>query len=241
MNTVTLKDRVDQNETAARANRQAFDAAGVTVFTLIGPAGSGKTSLIETLLLRLAPPARCAFILANQAADRQISRITRHGYPAVAIKTDSISAVQVQDAVKRLDLSQLDLLFIEADGNGLNSQSSNVGHHFRIGVFSAAGGDDKVNEFPSLVAGADLLLLTKIDLLPFVKFDLKVFADDIARIKRTLPTLQLSAQSGVGLDKVLDWVRTHGEARRAPRKENGDRALIQSCSTKRREESRGDP
>jgi hydrogenase nickel incorporation protein HypB len=204
-----LNDRSDANAKAAAANRAAFDAAGVTAFTVVGPAGSGKTSLIETLLLRLAPPTRCAFILANQAADRQISRITRHGYAAVPIKTDKISALQVQDAIQPLDLSQLDLLFIEADGNALNSQGSDIGHHYRLGVFSAVGGDDKVNEFPSLIAGSDLLLLTKIDLLPFVKFDLNVFADDVARIKPALTLLRLSVQSGEGMDIILDWVRSH--------------------------------
>jgi hydrogenase nickel incorporation protein HypB len=232
MNSLSSKDRLEANEAAARANRQAFDAAGVTAITVVGPAGSGKTTLIESLLLRLAPPMKCALVLASRAADRQIARITRHGYPAVAISTDNISAVQVQEAVKGLDLREIDLLFIEADGSAIDLQGSDLGQHFRVGVFSAVGGDDKVNEFPSLVAGADLVVLTKVDLLPFVKFNLKDFAGDIERIKRSLPLAALSVQSGEGMDRAVEWMRSQVAARRASG-EGGSGRVLMKCSTKR--------
>jgi hydrogenase nickel incorporation protein HypB len=208
MNPLQLKDRSEPNDQAACANRRDFDASRTTVVTFVGPAGSGKTSIIEELMLRLAPPLRAAAMICNLAADRQISRITRHGYPAVAVKTDHISAVRVREALPKLGLTGLDLLLIEADGNALNPAELDLGHHFRIGVFSAAGGDDKVNEFPSLVAGSNLVLLTKIDLLSFVKFDLDSFSEDIARIKANLPIIQASVQSGQGIQECVEWMES---------------------------------
>ena len=201
------KDPSDAGEKLARANRQAFDAAGVATFSIVGPAGSGKTSLVESLLLRIAPPLRSAVIMANLGADRQISRITRHGYQAIPIKADRLTANHVYEVLPQINLTDLNLLFIEADGNSPSAVELDLGHHYRVGVFSAAGGDDKVNEFPYLVARSDLVLLTKIDLMPFVTFDVKAFAEDVARIKPNLPLLQLSVQTGQGFNQVLDWVR----------------------------------
>jgi hydrogenase nickel incorporation protein HypB len=217
MNPLTSKYRSELNERAARANRENFDAAGVTSFTVVGPAGSGKTSIIEGLLLRLAPPLRSAVIMANLAADRQISRIMRHGYQTVPIKADTLAASHIRDVLPQLNLPDLDMLFIEVDGNSVSPVEFDLGHHYRIGVFSAAGGDDKANEFPQLVAKSDLVLLTKIDLLPFVHFDSRVFAEDIARIKPDLPVLQLSVQSGEGFSQLREWIRARIAASAATR------------------------
>ncbi len=210
MNSQKIPDRSELAEQqAARANREAFDAAGVTVISIIGPAGSGKTSVIEELMLRLAPPLRIAVMMCDAAADRHIAKICRYGYPAVAINTNRANALGIRDALPRVDLSGLDFLLIEADGNSIDSGEFNLGEHLRVAVFSAAGGDDKANDFPILVSHSDLILLTKIDLLPFVTFDLQAFALDIKRINSNLSILCVSVHSGEGIKDWLEWMEAH--------------------------------
>ena len=175
---------------------------------MVGPAGSGKTSAIEALLTRLDPELRVAVMVGNLAADRQVSRITRHGYQAVPLITDNLTAVHVRETLGQLDLRDLDLLVIEADGNALSPVEFDLGHHLRVCVFSLAGGDDKATEYPFLVAGSDLVLLTKTDLLPFVTFDLQVFCQDVQRLKPGMDIICTSAQSNKGIEDWVGWVES---------------------------------
>jgi hydrogenase nickel incorporation protein HypB len=213
MTPLDSKGRTRTNDQAASANRKDFSASGTVAIAIVGPAGSGKTSIIEELMLRLSPTLRSAVIMCNPAADRQISRITRHGFPAVAIEADNLSAVRVREALPKLNLSGLGALFIEADANALNPGELDFGHHCRVGVFSAAGGDDKGNEFPFLVSGSNLILLNKVDLLSLVKFDLRSFSADIARIEPNLSIVQVSVLSGHGIGQLAEWTVAQRHAR----------------------------
>ncbi|MGD0462209.1 MAG: hydrogenase nickel incorporation protein HypB [Tepidisphaeraceae bacterium] len=209
MKPVTLNERFELNNQIAQANRKDFDAAGLTVISVVGPAGSGKTSAIEALLTRLDPKVRAAVMVGNLAAERQVSRITRHGYQAVPLITDNLAAIHVRESLGQLDLQHLDLLVIEADGNALSPVEFDLGHHLRVSVFSVAGGDDKATEYPFLVAGSDLVLLTKTDLLPYVTFDIQVFRQDVERLKPGLNIIHASAQSNQGIEAWVGWVESH--------------------------------
>jgi len=209
METFTLNERFELNSQIAQANRKDFDAAGLKVISVVGPAGSGKTSAIEALLTRLDPKLRVAVMVGNLAAERQVSRITRHGYQAVPLITDNLTAVHVRETLGQLDLHDLDLLVIEADGNALSAVEFDLGHHLRVSVFSVAGGDDKATEYPFLVAGSDLVLLTKTDLLPFVTFDLHVFCQDVKRLKPGMEIIHASAQSNNGIEAWVRWVESY--------------------------------
>jgi hydrogenase nickel incorporation protein HypB len=209
MKSSSLADRFRLNSESAQANRKDFDAVGLTVISVVGPAGSGKTSAIEALLTRLDPKVRVAVIVGNLAAERQVSRITRHGYQAVPLITDNLTAVHIRQSLDRLDLQHLDLLIIEADGNALSPVEFDLGHHLRVSVFSVAGGDDKATEYPFLVAGSDLVLLTKTDLLPYVTFDIQVFRQDVERLKPRLNIIDACAQSNQGIKAWVSWVESH--------------------------------
>src|SRR5271154_7632688 len=108
MKTVTLNERFELNNQIAQANRRDFDAAGLKVISVVGPAGSGKTSAIEALLTHLDPKVRVAVMVGNLAAERQVSRITRHGFQAVSLITDNLTAVHVRETLGQLDLHDLD-------------------------------------------------------------------------------------------------------------------------------------
>jgi hydrogenase nickel incorporation protein HypB len=209
MKTFTLNERFQLNSQIALANRKDFEAAGLKVISVVGPAGSGKTSAIEALLTRLHPKLRVAVIVGNLAAERQVSRITRHGYQAVPLITDNLTAIHVRETLGQLDLHNLDLLVIEADSNALSPVEFDLGHHLRVSVFSLAGGDDKATEYPFLVAGSDLVLLTKSDLLPFVTFDFQVFCQDVQRLKSCMDIICASAQSNKGIEDWVGWVESH--------------------------------
>jgi hydrogenase nickel incorporation protein HypB len=204
-----LKARFDLNHQIARANRARFDAAGVTTISLVGPAGSGKTTLVEALLARLDSGLRTAAIIADPAAERQVERIARYGCLGIPLLTDNLAAINVREALGQLKLETLDLLLIESQGNAHSPVEFDLGQHLRASVFSVAGGDDRATEYPFLVAGSDVVLLTKTDLLPLVKFDVKVFSQDVARLKPKTPIIQLSVQSSQGIAQWLDWVQSH--------------------------------
>jgi hydrogenase nickel incorporation protein HypB len=209
MDTVTLKTRFDLNDPIARENRARLTAAGVVAISLVGPAGSGKTALTEALLSRLNPRIRTAAIVAELAAERQVQRIARHRCKVIPLVTDSLAAINVRQALTQLNLSELDLLLIESEGSSYSPVEFDLGQHFRASVFSVAGGDDKATEYPFLVAGSDLVILNKIDLLPLVKFDLNVFIQDVLRIKPKMPVIQSSVASDKGIDLWAEWVESH--------------------------------
>jgi hydrogenase nickel incorporation protein HypB len=217
---IEMNSRFELNNQIARGNRAAFDAAGVSVISVVGPPGSGKTSLIESLICHLDRRVRTAAIVGNLAATRQVERITRQGCRAMPLVIDNLSAVNIRDTLSEFNLADIDLLLIESEANYLSPVQFNLGQHFRAGVFSVAGGDDKATEYPFLVAESDVVLLTKIDLLKLVSFDFKVFGQDVNRIKPKTPIIQLSNQSRQGVARWIDWVDAHlspkGRARAGP-------------------------
>jgi hydrogenase nickel incorporation protein HypB len=214
MSTSLLAEQFKSNSLAAQALRKRFDSHRVIVASVVGPAGSGKTSMIEAWLLRLDAKVRAAVIIANLGADRQTSRITQHGSAAVAIRTDNLTAKLVGESLSQIDLRDLDLLLIESHGNSVSPVEFNPGHHLRIGVFSAAGGHDKLAEYPFMVSESDLLVLTKCDLLPLVTFDFDVFNDDIARLKPGLEVIRASIRRNEGIDTLLKWLEFHAPLRK---------------------------
>jgi hydrogenase nickel incorporation protein HypB len=100
-------------------------------------------------------------------------------------------------------------LLIESEGNAHSPVEFDLGHHLRASVFSVAGGDDKATEYPFLIAGSDVVLLTKMDLLPVVTFDFNVFNQDVVRIKPKMAIIQLSVQSNQGISQWVEWVESH--------------------------------
>lgn len=214
MESSLVAEKFKSNSLAAQSLRKRFELNRVVVASIVGPAGSGKTSVIEALLLRRDPKVRPAMIIANLGADRQIARITQHGIPAVAIQTDSLTAELVNESLAQLNLNELDLLLIESHGNNISPVEFDLGHHLRIGVFSAAGGHDKLVEYPFMVSESDLLVLSKCDLLPMVTFDFEVFNDDIARLKPGLELIRTSIRRNEGIDTLLKWLEFHAPLRK---------------------------
>jgi hydrogenase nickel incorporation protein HypB len=212
-----LRERFSRNMKIASANRGAFALDAVTAVSLIGPAGSGKTALVESMARRVAGQIRLAAIIGNLAAQRDAERLARSGVLAVAVQTDNLAADDVRAALPELNLSRTDMIFIEGGGNTLSPVEFDLGQDLRIAVFSVAGGDEKAAAYPRLVAESDMVLLTKSDLLPYVSFDMDLFRADIARLNPSAEVIATSARSSEGVNEFLGWIMRHWSPSKAQR------------------------
>jgi len=202
----TLGATLEVNTQIAAANREQFQQHSVTVVSFVGPTGTGKTSVIEAIAKKLQDSTRIAVIIGNPTAVRNSERLTRLGLPTVAIETDNLTAYDVRQAMAELDLDRTDLILIECTRNTLSEDQLDLGQDLRLAVFSAAGGNDKAHEHAKLILQSDLVLLTKMDLLPLVEFDLEAFAHDLADIHPLLEMLHVSGRDGSGVNALVNWI-----------------------------------
>ena len=203
------------NDQLAESVRADLEGRGIFAVDIIGAPGSGKTALLEATLRALkgrrhpAARRRAAVLVGDLATRRDADRLARWCDQVVQISTGQgchLEAGQVRDALAQVDLSQVDLLFIENVGNLICPVGFDLGQAAKVGVFAVTDGDDKAAKHPYLVQAADVLLLNKIDLLQYVPFDRTVFEADVRLLNPTVPILDVSSTTGVGLDAWLDWL-----------------------------------
>jgi hydrogenase nickel incorporation protein HypB len=197
------------NDEVAAMNRRRFKEAGVFVIDVMGAPGSGKTALIERAIQHLHPATRIGVIVGDLATQRDADRVARYTRDVVQVntgKTCHLEANHVHRALDEIDLAAIDLLFIENVGNLICPVGFDLGQNAKVGVFSVSEGDDKAAKHPYIVCESRRLLLNKIDLLPYVPFDIKLFRGDVRRLKPNVELLEASAQSGEGLQGWFDWL-----------------------------------
>ncbi len=216
---IELVERVlEENDTVAAAVREDLAARRVFAVDLIGAPGSGKTMLLEVTLRELEGVLRPAVLVGDLATQRDGDRLARWCDQVAQISTGQgchLEAVQVRAALDRIELDGVDVLLVENVGNLICPVGFDLGQAATVGVFSVTEGDDKAAKHPYLVEEADLLLLTKVDLLPYVPFDLAAFRADVALLNSTVPVLELSATTGLGLGAWLAWLERGVVAARA--------------------------
>jgi hydrogenase nickel incorporation protein HypB len=197
------------NDEIAAANREFLEQAGVLTIDLMGAPGCGKTSLLEATIQRL-PNHRIGILCGDPSTQRDADRLARLCPDVVQINTGNgchLEAHHVRKALSRLDVHELDLLFIENVGNLICPVGFDLGQALKVGMFAVCGGDDKPAKHPHIVTESSVLLLSKTDLLPHVPFDLNRFRSDVRRLNLDVSLLELSVTSGDGLDSWLDWLR----------------------------------
>lgn len=193
------------NDEIARQNRLAFEAAGVYVVDLIGAPGCGKTALLEATLQKLGGILEIGVIAGDPATSRDAERLAGYCDNIVQINTGNgchLDANQVRQAMGRLDIASLDLLFIENVGNLICPVGFDLGQHSKVGMFSVCQGADKAAKHPYLPLVAAAILLNKIDLLAHVPFDLQQFRADLKRINAAAPLLEIS----VIQNQIAPWL-----------------------------------
>jgi hydrogenase nickel incorporation protein HypB len=209
--TVTLEERVlAKNDHLAEHNRRWLADREVLAVNLMSSPGSGKTTLLE----RTARELPVLVIEGDQETLFDAERIQATGRPAVQINTGAgchLDAAMVADALRRLDPPNRAVVLIENVGNLVCPALFDLGEHARVVITSVTEGADKPLKYPHMFRTADLIVLNKIDLLPYVDFDSDRFADAVHTVNPTARVHQTSATRGDGVAGWLDWLRTRQE------------------------------
>jgi hydrogenase nickel incorporation protein HypB len=201
-----------ENDRFADGNRSIFDAHGTRCFNLISGPGAGKTTLLEKTLegLRVRSIA-CAVVEGDQATDLDAQRIARTGVPVTQIETGRachLDAHQVQHALERIAVPRGGLLFIENVGNLICPTEFKLGEHERVTIVSVADGHDKPAKYPLAFRTATAVVISKIDLLAHVDFDVAEARRLIRGLNAHAPVFELSARTGAGMDAWLSWLHS---------------------------------
>lgn len=206
------------NDELARLNRAKLDARGILGLNIMASPGAGKTSIIECIVPKLSRDLRVGVIEGDIATSFDAERAAAAGATAVQINTGGschLEAQMVSQALDQLPLDSLDLLIIENVGNLICPATFALGTHLNILVASVPEGDDKPYKHPRMYRGVQVLIINKVDLLPYVRFDLERFRRGVNALNEGVRTFEVSCTSGTGIDALVDWVRSETAARRA--------------------------
>ncbi len=204
------QDILAKNDQYAAANRSWFRAKGILVLNLVSSPGSGKTSLLTRSILDLKGRYPLAVIEGDQQTSHDADRIRATGVPALQINTGKgchLDAHMVGHAIESLGLAEKSLLFIENVGNLVCPAAFDLGEAHKVAILSVTEGEDKPLKYPDMFHAADLMILNKIDLLPYLDFDMARCLDYARRVNPGIEILQVSARSGEGLDAWYAWLR----------------------------------
>lgn len=204
-------DVLDKNNQIAARNRARFAASQQLVLNLVSSPGSGKTTLLTETLTRLKNKVSCAVIEGDQQTVNDAARIRATGTPAIQVNTGKgchLDAQMIADAAPRLPLERNGILFIENVGNLVCPASFDLGERAKVAVLSVTEGEDKPLKYPHMFAAASVMLLNKIDLLPYLKFDVELCMASAREVNPNIKIILLSATSGEGMDEWLDWLET---------------------------------
>ena len=212
-----LKGLLDANDHEALHNREHFQRHNVLAINLMSSPGAGKTALLEATIEALGSDLRIAVVEGDLETENDAERIRAKGVPAIQITTGSachLDAHMVHDALHELELDDVDVLFIENVGNLVCPASFDLGQHINVALLSTPEGDDKPAKYPVMFRAADLVLVTKSDLLEVLDdFDPDAAERCVREIANPAPLLKLSAKTGLGMDGWLDWIRREAGSR----------------------------
>ena len=183
---------------------------GILTLNLISSPGAGKTSLLEKTLSDLASEFRMAVIEGDLQTDNDARRVAATGCQAVQIDTDGgchLDSNMVLKAMEHLDMQNLDILFIENVGNLVCPTEFDLGEDAKVGILSVTEGDDKPEKYPLLFNLSKAMILNKVDLLPYVRFDVDRACQFARRLNKDLPIFQVSATNGDGMEDWYNWLR----------------------------------
>ena len=204
------KNFLKQNDVVARALRDRFRAAGVSVVSLVSSPGSGKTAFLEKTLTLLRPNHRVAALVGDLATENDAARLARSQAPVRQITTGTLchlEAAMVEKALDDLqDLHQLDFLFIENVGNLVCPSSYDLGEDLRLVLISVTEGEDKPLKYPTIFNSADVAIVTKMDLAAAVEFNWDIAYSNIQAVRPGMQVFRVSAKTGEGMEDYLSFL-----------------------------------
>lgn len=197
------------NDTIAEEIQQVLTARGIRTLNIMSSPGAGKTTLLERTLLRLRGEIGIGVIEGDIETSADAERIEATGAETVQINTRGachLEAHMIRDALAHMDLSRIDLLIIENIGNLVCPSSWNLGEDMRVVLASTTEGDDKPAKYPQMFAASEVMVINKLDLLPYVDYDLEKAKRQALAINPHLRIFELSCRTGEGLDAWCDWL-----------------------------------
>ncbi len=205
-----VENILSANDRLAEENRSRLEAANLYTINLMASPGAGKTSLIEHTIKRLSGQLNLAVVDGDIATSIDADRAAAAGAEAVQINTGGechLDAVMFQGALNQLDLTKYDLLMVENVGNLICPASFKLGTHQNVLIASIPEGDDKPYKYPTMYRGVDALVINKIDLMPYIDFDMEYFQRGVEVLNPGLVTFQISCRTGEGLEAWLTWLQ----------------------------------
>jgi hydrogenase nickel incorporation protein HypB len=202
---------LQENDLLAQRNRGYLEAKDVYAINMVSSPGSGKTTLLEESIKIMKAEYELAIIEGDQQSMNDADRIAATGVPVVQVNTGKgchLDAHMVLHAIKKLDVKSKSILFIENVGNLVCPSMFDLGENKRVVIISVTEGDDKPLKYPYMFDSSDICIINKTDLLPYVNFDVKKAKEYAMRINHHLEFFELSATTGDGMDKWIDWLKS---------------------------------
>lgn len=202
---------LNANDQVAGLNRVKLDEKRIFSINLMASPGSGKTSLILQTIQGLNAKMQIGVIEGDTApVTIDADKILAAGMPAVQVNTGGechLDAVMIDHALNALPLGNLDLVIVENVGNLICPAAFNLGTHANVLIASVPEGDDKPYKYPNIYRGLDVLIINKIDLLPYVSFNMEYFQQGVELLNPGLVTFPISCKTGEGIEKWIDWLQ----------------------------------
>lgn len=203
------QDILAKNDSFAARNRARLNRSGILALNLVASPGAGKTTLLTATVAAMVGHQAVGVIEGDQETENDAERIRATGVPAVQINTGRgchLDAHMVGHALDELALDADGVLFIENVGNLVCPAAFDLGEHHKVAILSVAEGDDKPLKYPDMFMAADLMILNKVDLLPYVDFDVARCVEFARRVNPEIAVLELSARTGAGLAQWIAWI-----------------------------------
>jgi hydrogenase nickel incorporation protein HypB len=200
---------LSENARIASGLRERFRAHGILCLNLVSSPGSGKTSLLERTLERFPITSRVAVLTGDIQTENDATRLRRFGFPVKQITTGGtchLDAGMIERHLADWPLSNIDVLFIENVGNLVCPSSYDLGEEAKVVLLSVTEGEDKPLKYPSIFFKSELMVLNKIDLLPYVPFNPEAAVENAQRVHPEIEVVKISCTTGEGLDSWVNWI-----------------------------------
>ncbi len=210
MGVLTIERKVlEKNDEIANGNREIFRQRGTYVINMVSSPGAGKTSILEKTIACLKDRVSLAVIEGDVQTDIDAQRVARYGVPVVQIVTNGgchLEARLVRDALENLDPRGIEILVVENVGNLVCPANYDLGEDVKVVIASTTEGDDKPLKYPAMFRNASVLIINKIDLIPYLNCDLATLKTNALNINPSLEVFETSSTTGEGIERWCTWL-----------------------------------
>jgi hydrogenase nickel incorporation protein HypB len=207
---------LDANDKQAESNRKHFEEHGVFAINLMSSPGAGKTTLLEKTIEMLNDELKIGVIEGDLETNRDAERIKAKGVPAYQITTGQachLDAFMVHEGIHHMPLEELDIVFVENVGNLVCPASYDIGTHLNVVLLSVPEGDDKPAKYPVMFRSADILLITKVDLIDYFDFNIEKAIEETRKLNPKVDVILVSTKNEKGMDKWINYLKMKSSLR----------------------------